>query len=47
MLAETDVAPPDFEKLSVKVRGPGVINVLPGNIVGTADAVITLHFTVA
>lgn len=36
-----------FETLSVKVRKPGVVNVLPCNLAGTPDSVITLVFTFA
>ncbi len=46
VLAEDDVTG-GFETLSVKVRKPGVINVLPCNLAGTPDSVITLVFTFA
>ena len=46
VLAEDDVTG-GFETLSVKVRKAGVVNVLPCNLAGTPDSVITLVFTFA
>ena len=47
VLAAQDAAPPETEKISVKVRKAGVINVLPCNLAGTPDSVIKLTFTYA
>lgn len=47
VLAADDVPPPSFETLSVKVKKPTTINVLPCNLAGTPDAVVQITFTYA
>ncbi len=45
VLAAQDVAPPEFEKLRIKVRKATTIRVLPCNLVGSPDSVVKTVFT--
>jgi hypothetical protein len=45
VLAAEDVPPPDFEKLSIKIRKAATINVLPCNLAGSPDGIVDIVFT--
>ena len=45
VLAAQDVPPPDFEKLSIKIRKATTINVLPCNLAGSTEAIVDIIFT--
>lgn len=47
VLAAADVPPPSFETLSIKIRKPSTINVLPCNLAGSPDATVQITFTYA